>query len=636
MPDFLKYLNKQQHLAVKHKGRPLLILAGAGSGKTRVITAKIAYLIEEEGIDPRSILAVTFTNKAADEMRSRVRSLVAQSSFYGAEPLMLKTFHSFGAWLLRRYGSNLGLSNYFRIYDEEDKIVLLRKVAPDGLTKTELKRLAFLISSAKNHCIVPGGDLSGISPDEDFGDIYMSYQKRLRQTGNADFGDLILLSVELLQNYPDVRKRIQERFQVILVDEYQDSNDAQYRLLRNLYSGRNYICVVGDEDQSIYGFRGADIQNILTFDREFAGTEIIRLEQNYRSTEVILQIATSVVERNKNRLGKKLWTKKRSNEPVYLVHLEDQESEARFCAQVLDDGDFDDTAVIYRMNSQSRPFEEVFSRLKIPYQVIGSLRFYEREEIKDALSYLALLLNPRDEISFRRIINKPARGIGTRTLKKIEDEAVRSGADYPTASKRVMGNLVPKSAQGVKSFLDLIGNLKQKIESSSLVDMIRSTVISSGLYNFYKERDNTEGTLRVENLEEFANAGLNYEGGYAGLSELLEKILLSSTEKNPFEHHEKVSLITLHNTKGLEFERVIITGLEEGIFPHYSSSFFEDELEEERRLFYVGITRAKSKLYITHCRERRIFGRREYKLPSRFLQELPIDVCKVYDERDFV
>ncbi len=626
---YLDMLNEDQLRAVLHFGNPLLVLAGAGSGKTRVITTKVAYLIEEMGIPPYSILAVTFTNKAAQEMRERVAEMIGTR----VEP-MVKTFHSFGAWFLR-YNSHLfGLDRNFTIYDESDSLRLLRDIFGKKYSVEELKRYFHIIERLKNFCIPPDGDFSPVSYDPEVAPIYSAYQRRLEETGCVDFGDLIMRVVKLLDEDKEVKLRTQQRFRVILVDEYQDSNRAQFELLKLLYSGDNYLCVVGDEDQSIYGFRGADIKNILSFKDSFPNTDVIRLERNYRSPREILDVASSVVSNNKNRLGKNLWTEKVSGRPVELVILNDEREEAAFCAELLSDGNFGGTAIMYRMNSQSRVFEEYFSNLGIPYRVIGTKRFYEREEVKDVIAYLSFLLNPRDRISFIRIVNKPPRGIGKVSLEKLlpyfnRDAVVMAiNGDISELIKGFKGG-GSVAVKGLKSFFSLIMRLKDSLVSNPLPLSIKELIRESGLYDYYKEKDAVNGTMKLDNLEELVNASAPYSGGFDELSRFLENVTLDSSEENPYEKENAVSLITLHNTKGLEFERVIITGLEQGIIPHRSSSSEDEEIEEERRLFYVGITRARDSLFLTTCRMRRIFGITEPREPSMFLNEIPDSLVKV-------
>jgi len=636
MPPYLSELNPQQLEAVLHGGSPLLILAGAGSGKTRVLTAKIAHLVAG-GADPRSILAVAFTNKAAEEMRDRVARLVPE-----AGEVMIKTFHAFGAWLLRRNARALGLAEPFTIYDEEDSLSLLEAVLDRDLPRSQLKELATRISRAKDAGLGWRDDLSafGLSCQAaglEFPEVYRLYQERLESTGNVDFGDLILLPVRLLEGSPEVRRRINQRFRFILVDEYQDSNHAQFRLLSLLYDGENTLCVVGDEDQSIYGFRGAELGNILGFAEAFAGARVIRLEQNYRSTQNILQAATGVVENNFRRLGKTLWTRNPLGAPVVYTLLEDQDQEARFCAELLKDGDYGNTAILYRMNFQSRVFETMFSRLGIPYRVVGTWRFYEREEVKDALAYLSLLANPQDEVAFRRAVNKPRRGVGARSVEAVLARRRSGGQNLLGAARAALASLPGQAGAGVRAFLNTMEGLAEKMERLSLEGLVRAVILESGLHNWYRGRDKLEETGRAANLEELVSAAAEYAPGREGLAQLLEGIELGSHEEDPFSQSGRVTLITAHNTKGLEFDRVIITGLEEGIFPHCASAGALDfpagdrnvpagelDLEEERRLFYVGATRARRALYLTAARRRRLFGRLAAGKPSQFLGEIPV------------
>ncbi len=629
LKSYLEALNKEQLLAVKHFGRPLLVLAGAGSGKTRVITTKIAYLIEEMNIDPLSILAVTFTNKAAGEMRGRVLDMINSPR----EPL-IRTFHSFGAWFLRRNSHLAGLDSNFVIYDESDSLRLLKDLFGKRYSVDELKRYLSLIERCKNYCIGPNDDTSSVTEEPELQDVYLEYQRSLEDSGNVDFGDLIMRVVMLLKSDANLRRRVQDRFRVILVDEYQDSNYAQFELLKALYNGENYICVVGDEDQSIYRFRGAEIQNILSFPDHFPNTDVIRLEKNYRSTPEILNVASSVVSNNKNRLGKNLWTDKKSGNPVKLVILNDEREEARFCADLLGDGRYGSTAIMYRMNSQSRVFEEAFSNLGIPYRVIGTKRFYEREEIKDVIAYLSFMLNPRDRVSFGRVVNKPSRGIGRVSMEKLLPHFNLSSVlkalegDFTEILEGFKGKN-SSAVRGIKSFFSVIRELRDSIRINSLSVSVKNLIRSSGLYTYYREKDAVDGTMRGDNLEELVNATSPYGVGMEELSRFLENVTLNSGDENPYEEVNAVSLITLHNTKGLEFDRVVITGLEQGILPHYSNSEEEEDIEEERRLFYVGVTRARESLYLTTCRVRRIFGKTEPREPSVFLSEIPGGLLKI-------
>lgn len=454
---YLSVLNPQQRAAVTHEGSPLLILAGAGSGKTRVITTKIAWLIAERGVASESILAVTFTNKAAREMAERARRLEPRS-----EQSMLRTFHSFGAWFLRRHASLAGLDSNFTIYDDDDAIVLLSKALP-ALTRQQVSSIVHKISRAKDYCYDPENPLlAEIDPDPDFAEVYRVYEKRLRETGNVDFGDLILLPMRVLMQNPEVRDRITARFSVVMVDEYQDSNVAQFELLRAITGPDTYLCVVGDDDQSIYRFRGAEVRNILTFADTFPGTTVIRLEQNYRSKEPILNLASQVVSKNEGRLGKTLVAERGGGKKPALVFLGSQDDETAFCAELIHNAHktgcpWQDWAILYRTNAQSMGFETEFLHRRIPYKVVGSLKFYEREEIKDALAFLALVVNGRDEVAFRRIVNKPARALGEVSRNRIIDEYRRELFDPESAPSEL----------GFEEHLDIIGVAKRMLESFS-------------------------------------------------------------------------------------------------------------------------------------------------------------------------
>lgn len=648
--DYLSVLNKEQREAVEHEGSPLLILAGAGSGKTRVITTKIAYMISELGINPASILAVTFTKKAAEEMKERAINLepCAQKSH-------IRTFHSFGAWFLRLYAKEFGLevNNNFIIYDEDNMEKLISNAIP-SLTKKDASHYAKKIALAKDYCLLPGDlELSRICDEPIFPEVYEKYQQRLRKTGNVDFGDLILLPYLILKENDLIRKSFHARYKVILVDEYQDSNVAQFKLLQEL-SGVNensgtYVCVVGDDDQSIYKFRGAEIQNILNFKDEFPGTKIIRLETNYRSTSEILNCAGNVVKNNSGRLGKELVSARGKGKKPALVFLPSQDDETEFCYSLIEQAyehgiPYSDWAILYRTNAQSLGFETEFLHKKIPYEVVGSLKFYEREEVKDIISWLSFIVNQRDEISFRRIVNKPVRGIGNTTQDKIieasDGNSILNGAESLKLSKKAKeGFDFFKSL--VEKFSDELPNVPvtseaallagQAINENNIVfadekklsEFVEKVVKESGLEEFHKDQDEEIGTQKIENLQELVNSAVLYPCTKQGLLDFLDHINLDRTLKTESEEEnqkDKVTLITLHNTKGLEFKRVIITGMESGIFPREGKT--ESELEEERRLFYVGITRAKDELYFTSCGVRRLFGRTNFMIPSPFLAEL--------------
>ncbi len=686
--EYLTKLNPEQVQAVQHEGSPLLILAGAGSGKTSVITAKIAYLIAEKGIRPSQILAVTFTKKAANEMMERAIRLEPLAS-----KAQIRTFHSFGSWFLRFHAAEAGISSSFTVYDDNDMVTLVSKAVP-SLQKKNAAHYAHLISLAKDYCLTwDSPELAELESDPDFPEIYRAYDSRLRETGNVDFGDLIMLPVILLQQNESLREYMHSRFRVIMVDEYQDSNVAQFKLLQALAGEDTYVCVVGDDDQSIYRFRGAEVQNILTFQDHFPGTEIIKLVRNYRSVAPILKNSDSVVSNNKGRLGKNLVSVRGEGKKPQLFFFGNQDEESSFCAEMIRDAHkkgcpYSDWAILYRTNAQSLNFETEFLHKKIPYSVVGSLKFYEREEIKDALAVISFLVNPRDELSFRRIVNKPPRGVGEVTQDKIIAKA---------AENRVAGDLVPKIGI-IEACLDLLPSLPKKAKSSlkefldivaefteilgadddvpgadfageeaadaevaradaeaaradaeaaehvatkeagalgngdsplTLADFIEEVVKKTGLLEFHEAQDEIAGTQKVSNLQELYNSASLYDCSRKGLLEFLDHIELDRAAEDASEDStDSVTLITLHNTKGLEFPRVIITGMETGVFPRADKT--EEELEEERRLFYVGITRAKDELYFTSCASRRLYGRTDFMEVSPFLMELDAENLEVY------
>ena len=637
----LSLLNPEQRAAVEHEGKSLLILAGAGSGKTRVITTKIAYLIAEKDYKPHSILAVTFTKKAAKEMRERVEAMYPL-----ADGCQIRTFHSFGAYFLRRYAEEAGIDKNFTVYDDDDMATLVQKSTP-GLKKSEAASYAHKISLAKDYYLHCDSErLVEISADPLFPEIYSAYQKKLRATGNVDFGDLIMLPIDLLNSNENVARQTRFRYRVIMVDEYQDTNIAQFLFLKALSgvdeNSGTYVCVVGDDDQSIYKFRGAEVRNILNFQNEFRGTDLIRLERNYRSTASILNAAGKVVSRNEGRLGKTLIAERGDGKKPALVFLPNQEDEATFCADLIskkyaEGVPYNSWAILYRTNAQSLGFESEFLRRKIPYQVVGTLKFYEREEIKDLLAFLSLCANPKDEIAFRRIVNKPARGIGAGTQDKLVASALNEDGSMKNlleAAKSLAPKLSKKAREGVAQFCDLVLSLIEEISSGKkngerLSAFVEEVIQKSGLEELHSADDEINGTQRVANMQELANNAALYEFSIDGLLEFLDTIELDRTLASEEEKFaaDRVTLITLHNTKGLEFERVIITGLEQGIFPRDDKT--GAELEEERRLFYVGITRAKDELYITSCAQRRFFGRTEFVRPSIFLKEAGADTFRV-------
>jgi len=657
LPPYLSSLNPEQLEAVLHQGSPLLILAGAGTGKTRVITTKIAYLVKERGFQPESILAVTFTNKAAREMRERAAALEPR-----CERAVIRTFHSFGAWFLRRNAAALGLDSNFVIYDDGDSAELIHSALPQ-ISKQECKRYASLIARAKDYGLDPDSPtLTATIRDEDFRRIYALYERRLRDTGNVDFGDLIHLPAKILASDEAIAARTRQRFRVILVDEYQDSNVAQFLLLQRLAGPGTYVCVVGDDDQSIYRFRGAEIKNILSFSKIFPGTKTVKLERNYRSYQTILDIAGNVVSHNSGRLGKTLRATKPGGSKPQLALLDDQDQEVEFCARVIrahekKGGRLSDIAILYRTNAQSLAFEKEFPRKGLAYKLVGALRFYEREEVKDILAYLALVLNPRDEIAFRRVVNKPARGLGEGSVDTILDKAMGRGRSVLEACRESRESMRGKGKAGLDQFLALMdrasfllgdpgsaggipsrtadpegaegpyslsdgGKANQDKGSSSLGILLETIIKESGLAGYHKDQDAIAGTQKLANMEELVNAASLYPLVREGLAEFLETIELdrSFQAEDGTGPRDSVTLITMHNTKGLEFPLVIVTGLEQGLFPREDEE--GEDLEEQRRLFYVALTRAKDTLFLSACRWRRIRGRLFETTPSRFLTEM--------------
>jgi DNA helicase-2/ATP-dependent DNA helicase PcrA len=651
-PPYLQPLNPEQRQAVLHTGKPLLILAGAGSGKTRVITTKIAWLIRERGMDPRSILAVTFTNKAAREMAWRARQIDER-----AENAMLRTFHSFGAWFLRHYGSLAGLDSAFVIYDDDDAVSLLSTIM-ENAPRAEVREFAHNISRAKDYFLQPGDPLlAKIDGRKKFCAVYGQYEERMAQIGNVDFGDLIKKPVEILRSQPEVARRFRDRFKVIMVDEYQDANVAQFHLLKELCGEDTYVCVVGDDDQSIYRFRGAEVKNILEFPDRFHGADIIRLERNYRSTPPILKAASSVVNYNRGRLGKTLRAEKGDGPLPVLVYLPNQDEEAIFCADKIESSvksgetAWSDWAVLYRTNAQSLGFETLFLRRGIPYRVVGSLKFYEREEIKDALALLSLLVNPRDEVAFRRVVNKPARGIGPVSIDKLVEASAEYGGNLLGAGRNL--KIAQKAKAGLDVFFTVIENGKALLEKKETVEKkkskkkrnglvsgkglsvcIEQLAKDSGIAEYHRKGDEVAGNNRIGNLQELLNTASKYQLNREGLLEFLEDIELDrSTKDNSADDNQQnaVTFITFHNTKGLEFKRVMMTGLEQGIFPREDKK--GEELEEERRLFYVGATRAMDELYLTTCAERRMYGKTMPAQPSLLLRELDRNSLQIDDRR---
>lgn len=632
-------LNEPQKKAVLHTDGPLLILAGAGSGKTRVLTHRIAYLIEELGVNPWNILAITFTNKAAGEMRQRVDDLVG----FGSESIWVSTFHSMCVRILRRFIDRLGYDNRFTIYDTDDQKTLMKAVCKkvDIDTKQFKERMLLsVISSAKNEMILPeefelnaGGDFVQLK----IAKVYREYEAQLKANNALDFDDLLVRTVQLLQTQPDVRENYQERFRYIMVDEYQDTNTVQFKLVSLLAGKYRNLCVVGDDDQSIYKFRGANIRNILDFEKEYPDAEVIKLEQNYRSTENILNAANGVISNNKGRKDKTLWTANGEGEKISLRQFDTAYDEAEFIAEdirkgVREGAAYNDNAVLYRTNAQSRLFEEKFIAMNIPYKIVGGINFYARREIKDILAYLKTVDNGRDDLSVRRIINVPKRGIGLTTINRIQESADERGISFYEAL--LAPEMIPgagRSAAKLDSFAALIEYFKGQAEKESLTDLLNEILDMTGYAQNLEADDEVDAESRLQNIEELVNKAAAYEEDCADrdeqatLSGFLEEVALVADIDSLEEDQDYVVLMTLHSAKGLEFPHVYLAGMEDGLFPSYMTITGDDpeELEEERRLCYVGITRAEQKLTLTCARKRMVRGETQYNRISRFVSEIP-------------
>ena len=635
-------LNEPQREAVLHVDGPLLILAGAGSGKTRVLTHRIAYLIEELGVNPWNILAITFTNKAAGEMRQRVDDLVG----FGSESIWVSTFHSMCVRILRRFIDRLGYDSSFTIYDTDDQKTLMKAVCKkiDIDTKHFKERMLLsVISSAKNEMILPeefelnaGGDFAQLK----IAKVYREYEAQLKANNALDFDDLLVKTVQLLQTQPDVCENYQERFRYIMVDEYQDTNTVQFKLVSLLAGKYRNLCVVGDDDQSIYKFRGANIRNILDFEKEYPDAKVIKLEQNYRSTENILNAANGVISNNRGRKDKTLWTANGEGEKIGLRQFDTAYDEAEFIAEdikreVQSGATYNDSAVLYRTNAQSRLLEEKFIAMNIPYKIVGGINFYARREIKDILAYLKTVDNGQDDLSVRRIINVPKRGIGLTTINRIQEAADARGISFYEAL--LAPEMIPgvgRSASKLDSFAALIEYFKGQAEKESLTDLLNEILDMTGYTQNLEADDEIDAESRLQNIEELLNKAAAYEEDCADrdekatLSGFLEEVALVADIDSLEEDQDYVVLMTLHSAKGLEFPHVYLAGMEDGLFPSYMTITGDDpeELEEERRLCYVGITRAEQKLTLTCARKRMVRGETQYNPPSRFVREIPQEV----------
>jgi DNA helicase-2/ATP-dependent DNA helicase PcrA len=642
----LAELNDPQRDAVRHGEGPLLVIAGAGSGKTRVLTHRIAYLLATGEARPGEILAITFTNKAAAEMRERVEALVGRS----ARAMWVTTFHSACARMLRADAERLGYSRGFTIYDEADSLRMLKRcMAELGVDPKRFppRAIRAQISGAKNRLVDAAAfaEAQGSVFEETTAEVYALYEKRMLAANAMDFDDLLVRTVNALELFEEVRDRWRRAFRHVLVDEYQDTNHAQYRLLQLLCAEHGNLMVVGDEDQSVYGFRHADVRNILDFERDFPDAEVVKLEQNYRSTQTILSAANAVVSRNRERREKRLWTEEAGGEPVQLAELGDEHEEARWVAgeiQRLGEEEGlrrEDVAVFYRTNAMSRVLEDTLVRFELPYQVIGGTKFYERAEIKDAVAYLSLLVNPSDQVSFGRVVNSPRRGIGNTSQGRVASHANTTGLpiwDVVGKAGEVPG-LAAAAVKAISRFHETIEALRERAgRGAPVAEVLEATLRESGYLEALEAERTIEAEGRIENLEELIgvaaefDANLEIEGEAAGLTpleEFLQQISLYTEQDGLRDDESLITLMTLHNAKGLEYDTVFIVGCEEGSFPHMKA-LEEGGEEEERRLCYVGITRAERRLYMTWTRERRIFGRAEHNLPSRFVDELPAELTE--------
>jgi len=640
-------LNPTQREAVAATEGPVLVVAGAGSGKTRVLTFRIAHLIRDLQVPPDSILAITFTNKAANEMKERVGQLVGGV----VRSMWVSTFHSSCVRILRREASRLGYRSGFTIYDDADSLRLLRMVTKDldlDSKRFPEKAMKAVISNAKNELI----DFESFADQgdgfyhEQVADIYRLYQQRLVEASAMDFDDLLMVTVELFAAFPDVLANYQHRFRYVLVDEYQDTNRAQYMLVKQLTAAHRNLCVVGDSDQSIYKFRGADIRNIRDFEQDYPDARVIVLDQNYRSTETILDAANSVISNNTKRTPKHLWSDRGSGTPIIRFEAEDEHDEAGFLVDEIEtlqgDGfNLADIAVFYRTNAMSRVIEDVFVRRQVPYTVVGSVKFYDRKEVKDAVAYLKVLVNPADEVSVKRVINEPRRGIGNTTVAHVDRYTQSHGITFFEGLRRAgdIPQLNARAVNAIGEFVALIDMVREKADEGGVEAAVRAVLDDTGMVANYESERTIEAMGRVENLRELAGVATEFEASNEGavigdeefddldnlrrLEIFLESTALVADIDEWEEGAGAVTLMTLHTAKGLEFPAVFIVGMEDGVFPHMRSLGDPEELEEERRLAYVGITRAQDKLYLTSAWQRMLFGGSSYNPPSRFFQEIP-------------
>ena len=644
MENLLNGLNNKQEEAVLNTEGPCLVIAGAGSGKTKVLTHKIAYLISEKKVKPWNILAITFTNKAANEMKERVGKLIGDA----AQEMWMGTFHSICVKILRRYIDRIGFDNSFLIFDTSDQKTLIKECLKtlniDDKMFTDRSVLAE-ISNGKNEMLEPKAykvKYAGDFRREKIGEVYELYQKRLKENNAVDFDDIINHTIKILTENPDVLEYYTEKFKYVLVDEYQDTNKAQFTLISILASRYGNITVVGDNDQSIYKFRGADIKNILNFEKDFPGTKIIKLEQNYRCTGNILKAANAVIKHNENKYEKKLWTENEEGSLPCLYQAEDEYDEANYIVdqiKYLKTEEYlklSDFVILYRMNAQSRAIEDILRREDIAYKIIGGLKFYERKEIKDIIAYLRLIQNTSDNLSLKRIINEPKRGIGKTSIENIQAISEQTGISMFNIIKNAEEYGLGRIKKNSDEFVRVIEELRQEKDKIEISELIKLTLKMTGYTKALEDENTVEAESRIQNLEEFLTVAIEFEEEMVdtSLAEFLESISLTSDVDNLEDTEDSVTLMTLHSAKGLEFPVVFLVGMEEGIFPGYKSIGEQSELEEERRLFYVGITRAKQFLYLTCAQRRTIFGSTSYNAISRFIKEIPDDVLNVEKVED--
>ncbi len=642
MEDILKGLNDKQYEAVINTEGACLIIAGAGSGKTKVLTHKIAYLMQEKNVLPWNILAITFTNKAANEMKERIVGLVGDA----AQDIWMGTFHSICVRILRKFIDRIGFESSFIIFDTSDQRTMIKGCLKDLNIDDKMftdRSVQAEISNAKNQMLDPeqySVQANGDFRREKIATIYELYQKRLKENNAIDFDDIINYTIKILSENEDVLDYYANKFKYVLVDEYQDTNKAQFTLISLFASVHGNITVVGDSDQSIYAFRGADISNILNFEKDFKNAKIIKLEQNYRCTGNILEAANSVIKNNESKYKKKLWTENEKGNLPKVYSAENEYDEGSFIVEQINRlrreeyFKYSDFAILYRMNTQSRAIEDILRREDIPYKIIGGLKFYERKEIKDIISYLRLIQNPSDNLSLKRIINEPKRGIGKTSLENIETLANQNSISMYEVIKNADQYGLNRVFINSREFISVIEELRAKKDDLVISELIKQTLKKTGYTKALEDENTVEAENRIENLEEFLTVAMEFEEESAdnGLSEFLEGITLSSDIDNMEETDETVTLMTLHSAKGLEFPVVFLVGMEEGIFPGYKSISEQKELEEERRLCYVGITRAKQYLFLTCSKQRTIFGSTSCNPVSRFLKEIPKELLDGYED----